>query len=171
MASYYGTPDASQNQNIITTASNIIDGTNPTYELTDFYASYPAYAPRTVNITTTYLVDPLVIQMYIDLATACVKQARYHSYWKNCMGWFVAHFVTLYLQSVTNANSTAAQVIAAGKAKGLATSKSVGDVSAGYDHGLIGNDLDGWCQWKLTIFGTQFASISKLLGRGGSYIW
>ena len=251
MNSYYGTTDDALNQSIITTASGIIDGTNPPYELADFYASYPAFAPRTangtsiltavmvsggisytvgdiltvvggaggvirvntvnvsgtiltytliaggsgylpttaapttvipaggsgatftttVNTTSTSLVDPSIIQMYIDLTTACVKQARFHSYWKLCMGLFVAHFVTLYLWSVTGANSSAAQVIAAGKAKGLATSKSVGDVSVGYDYSLIGNDLDGWAQWKLTVFGQQYASIAKLKGRHGMYVW
>lgn len=251
MNSYYGTTDDAMNQSIITTASNIIDGTNPAYELADFYASFPAYAPRTangtaiatvvmtsggtnysvgdvltvaggtggvvrvdtvnvsgtiltyeliaggsgyaattsaattviptggsgatftttVNTISTNLVDPLVIQMYIDLATACVKQNRYHKHWELCMGWFVAHFVTMYLQSVTDANSTAAQVIAAGRAKGLLVSKSVGPVSAGYDYNLIGQDLDGWCQWKLTIFGQQFASMAKLVGKGGMYVW
>lgn len=249
--SYYGTTDDARNQSIITTASNIIDGTNPAYVLADFYASFPAFAPRTangtviatatmtdggtgyavgdiltvaggtggiirvdsidtngviltyelitggtgysatidaattvipaggsgatftivVNTTSTYLVDPLVIQMYIDFATACVKQNRYHSHWKLCMGWFVAHFVTMYLQSVTDANSTSAQVIAASKAKGLVTSKSVGDVSAGYDYSSIGNDLDGWAQWKLTVYGQQFASTGKLMGRAGMYVW
>jgi len=245
----YGTTNDSVNFGIIADASNIIDGTNPPYLLSDFYATYPAYTPRsttgdaiatvvlnqggtgyvtndiltvsdgtsgairvdTVNVAgviltfsllagganyetdtnvvvsggsgngatfditvgteSTSLVDPLIIQMYIDVAMSVVKEARYHSYWKPCIGFFVAHFVTLYLQSLAGSNASAAQVIAAAQSRGLQASKSVGDVSVSYDYSSISNDLDGWAQWKLTVYGQQYASIAKLLGRGGMMVW
>jgi hypothetical protein len=159
------------NFNIIATAGNVVDGVNPAYTLSDFYTAYPAFAGRTVDAATTYLVDPVIIQMYIDLASACIKQARWHSYWKVAIGWFVAHFVTLDLQSMADANSSAAKVIANAQSRGLMTSKSVGDVSVSYDFNSISTDLDGWAAWKLTSYGQRLATVGKLAGKGGMYVW
>lgn len=151
-------------------ASNIKNGTNPAYTLTDFYAMYPAFAPRGTEPDITYLMPEIILQMYIDLAHACIKEARWKAYWKIGMGFFIAHFATLYLQSVTDANSSAAQVIASGQAKGLTTSESAGDVSYSQDINAIAQDLDGWAAWKLTAFGQQLATFGKLVGKGGMYI-
>jgi hypothetical protein len=155
----------------IANASNIRVGDNPPYGLTDFYANYPAYAPRGVDPNITYIVDPTIIQMYLDLANTSIKETRWRSGWKIAMGWFVAHFITLYLQGMADANSTAAQVIAKGQSKGLMASKSVSDVSVSYDYNSIAQDLDGWAAWKLTSYGQQLATMGKMLGKGGMYIW
>lgn len=152
-------------QNLVSRASNLRGGTNPPYTLDDFYANYPAYRPD------NGLVEPAIIHMYLELANACLQESRWRSYWKVAMGWFIAHFLTLYLQSTTNADSPAAQVINAGQARGLQSSKSVGDVSVSYDFSTAMNDLDGWAAWKLTIYGQQLATAAKLVGKGGMYIW
>lgn len=156
---------------LVTTASNIRVGDNPPYILTDFYANYPVYGPRGDSLNATYLVDPVIIQMYIELADASIKQARWKTGWKIAMGWFVAHFVTLYLQGTASPAGTAAQVIAAGQSRGLMSSKGVGDVSVSYDFSSIAQDLDGWAAWKLTIYGQQLATMGKILGKGGMYVW
>lgn len=156
---------------ITTTASNILTSSNPPYLLSDFYVEYPAYAGRTVGDVVTYLIPTAILQMYIGLADACIKEARWHSTWHIAMGWFVAHFATLYLQGMADANSTAAQVIAKGQIKGLISSKSVGDVLASYDFNSIASDLDGWASWKLTIYGQQLATFGKLCGKGGMMVW
>ena len=44
-------------------------------------------------------------------------------------------------------------------------------VSYSQDVSTITNDLDGWAQWKLTKYGVQFASIAKLMGKGGMLVW
>ena len=164
--------------NIIITAGNVVGGDNPAYTLDDFYIEYPAYAPRTIppvspatDPTITYILNPVILQMYIGLADECIKESRWHSMWKVAMGWFVAHFATLYLQGMADANSTAQQVIAKGQAKGLMASKSIGDVSVSYDFGSIGADLDGWADWKLTIYGTQLATFGKNISRGSMMVW
>jgi hypothetical protein len=163
---------------LATTASNIRVGDNPPYLLDDFYLEYPVYAPRAVpaippatGTITTYLIKPAILQMYINLANASIKEARWHDTWHTAMGWFVAHFATLYLQGMADANSTAAQVIAKGQTKGLMSSKSVGDVSVSYDFNAIAQDLEGWASWKLTIYGQQLATFGKMIGKGGMYVW
>lgn len=148
-------------------ASNVLSGTNPSYALSDFLAMYPQYEADTEE---NYLVPTIIIQMFIDLANAVVKQTRYKSYWKICMGLFVAHFTNLWLQGTANPGSSAAQVIEAGKAQGLVTSESVGDVSVSVDYNAIAGDLNGWAAWKLTVYGQQFATIGKMVGMGGMMV-
>lgn len=163
---------------LIAAASNLRSGDNPPFTLADFYALYPAYGPREVpadppatDPVITHLVDPFIIEMYIGLADAVVREARWRKMWKIAMGLFIAHFVTLYLQSVTGESSSAAQVIAAGQARGLMSSKSVGDVSVSYDFSAIANGLEGWAAWNLTSFGQQFGTLARMVGKGGMYVW
>lgn len=149
------------------TASNVFSGTNPSYALSDFIAMYPQFGPDTAG---GYLVPTIILQMYINLANACVNQARYRSYWAPCMGFFIAHFATLFLQGTASPGSSAAQVLEAGRAQGLTTSESVGDVSVSTDYSTIAASLSGWAAWNLTIFGQQFATIGKMVGMGGMYV-
>jgi hypothetical protein len=162
--------DAMANQ-IKANAANIIHGTNPTFDLEDFYEIFPAFGPQGTDPDYTYLVPVAVIQMYIDLADASIKKARWKSYWKIAMGLFVAHFLTLYLQSVADAGSAAGKVIAMAQSKGLTTSESAGDVSYSQDINSIAKDLDGWAAWNLTVFGQQFATIGRQVGKGGMMVW
>ncbi|HBS58611.1 MAG TPA: DUF4054 domain-containing protein [Firmicutes bacterium] len=163
---------------LIAAASNIRSGDNPPYELADFYALYPAFGPRETPAEdpegepiVTYLVDPAIVGMYIGMADAIVKEARWRRQWKFAMGLFIAHFLTLYLQSLADANSTAAQVVAAGQTRGLVSSKSVGDVSVSYDFSTIAQGLDGWAAWNLTTYGMQYATLARMTGKGGMYVW
>lgn len=165
----YGLDDQSINAGaVVSSASNVITGTNPPYVSSDFYESYPQFGPNTDG---KYLVPQIVTQMYINLADACIKQARWNTAWEIAMGWFVAHFCTLYLQGTSSPNSGAGAVLAAGQARGLDTSQSAGDVSVSTDYNNIGEDLSGWAAWKLTIYGQQLATMGKLIGRGGMYIY
>ncbi len=153
---------------IIGTASNVRTGDNPSFLFSDFIIMYPQFGPASDD---TFLVPEIIIQMYIGLADACIKEVRWKAYWKFATGWFVAHFVTLYLQGTADPNSGAAAVLAVGQAKGLNTSESVSDVSVSMDYAEIGKDLDGWAAWKLTIYGQQLASVGKLVGKGGMYVY
>lgn len=157
-------------------ASNIKSGSNSPFLLGDFLAMYPQFAQESFVSPNQFteganLIPEEIIQMYIDLADACIKESRWHAYWKVAMGWFVAHFCTLYIQGTADPTGGAAAVLAAGQVKGLNTSESVGDVSVSIDYNLIAQDLNGWAAWKLTIYGQQLATIGKLVGKGGMYVW
>jgi hypothetical protein len=147
---------------LIGIASNIRVGSNPSFLISDFLMMYPQFG-------TSFPAD--ILQMYVDLANAAIQQARWRSYWKPAMGWFIAHFCTIYLQGSANPASGAAAALAAGQAVGLNTSESVGDVSASIDYNTIAQDLDGWAAWKLTIYGQQLATIGKIVGKGGMYVY
>lgn len=158
-------------QQVKAAASNILSGTNPSYTLEDFYVVYPQFAPTGVAPTTVPgPVPEIVLTMFLGMAHATIKQTRYRSAWALCMGYFIAHFATLWLEGTAQAGSAAAQVLEAGRARGLRTSESVGDVSAGYDYSSMAQDLDGWAAWQLTIFGQQLATIGKMVGKGGMYV-
>lgn len=137
---------------------------NPPYTRDDFLSIYPQF-------TNTVPVN--VIDFYLSMANASLSYDIYQDQWKYAMGLYIGHFVSLWLQ-MTNGlteNSPAAKVIQSSMAQGLIASKSAGSLSISYDNSSVGNDLQGWAAWKLTKFGIMFASLAKLMGKPGSYIW
>lgn len=154
---------------IVATASNLKNGTNPPYTLEDFYSMYPQFGPATDGVT--YVVPQVITQMYLDLANACIKEARWHGFWKVGMSLFIAHFCTLYVQGIANPDSGAAGILKAGQARGLETSVSVGDVSVSTDFNIIANGIEGWAGFKTTSYGLQLAGIGKRVGKGGVYVY
>lgn len=143
-------------------AANIRDGENPAYTAADFRAAMPAFSAD--------IIPDEALQGYVDMASAVVKEARWHSLWKEGMRLFIAHFVTLYLGS-PDEGATPQQIRNAGKIQGNATQKHVGNVSLTYDAGSTAtSDLTGWAAFKLTTYGVQFATLAKLIGKGGMYV-
>lgn len=162
---------------IVDTTLNIPDGTyvvdisHPTTDTTLVTMSNNATGTGTIDIKIYSMLVPAdLLYLYIQLAGASIKQARWHSYWKTAIGWFIAHFLTLYLQGTVNAGSSAAQVIAAAQSRGIVSSKTVGPVSTSYDFNAIAQDLNGWASWKLTIYGQQLATIGRMLSKGGMIV-
>ena len=143
-------------------ASNIVDGENPSFTCADFRAMMPAF--------TAEIIPDAQLQHFIDMANAVVKEARWLSLWKEGMRLYVAHFVTLFIEAPPE-GATRQQLINAGRLQGNKTNKSVGQVSVGYDNGSQATqDLEGWAAWKLTTYGTLFASYARMIGKGGMFI-
>lgn len=166
-STYYG--------GIIGAASNIRGGTNPAYDMNDFKAVYPQFfEPDKKRVKVRHEVKPIlpeeVLEMYISFAHSCIKEARYHEGWKLCMGLFVAHFATLYLRTMTDPGSTAADVLKAGQIKGLAASKSVDGISVSYDFTVATQGLENWAAWTTTEYGIQFATLAKMYRPRSIYI-
>lgn len=153
---------------IIGQASNVRAGDNPPFNLEDFLNIYPQFGK---DSDENEIVPSTIIDMYIQFAHACVKQSRWQNGWELGISLFVAHFCTLWVQSFQDPSSGANAVMQAAQTKGLVTSKSVGDLSISYDFSTALGDLNGWAAWKLTTFGVQFASMAKIIGKGGMYIW
>ena len=153
---------------LIGEASNLSLGSNPPYTIDDFLKVYSQFGK---DSNDNPVISEIVLQMYINLATTCIKQDKWFESWEIAMGWFIAHFCTLYLQGTANPNSGAAGVLQAGQAKGLDTSVSAGGVSVSTDYGTVAQDLNGWAQWKLTLYGTQLASMARIIGMGGMHVY
>jgi hypothetical protein len=71
-------------------------------------------------------------------------------------------------QKFTASAPNGAQIAAQGLAGGIQTSKSVGDVSVGYQ---ALSALDDWAAWGLTSYGQQLATMARVVGSGPMVIW
>jgi hypothetical protein len=125
-----------------------------------------------VNITAispySGVIPQAVLQLYINLANACLMQARWFEMWPMAMALFVAHFCTLWLRSEGNPGTTAQQVAASGLEKGIIVSSAAGDVSLSRQ---VLSDLAGFAAWGETTYGTQLATFAKIVGIGPMYIY
>lgn len=148
---------------IISGASNMKGGDNPSFTSDDFLRFYKNFQG---------LVEADILEQFIAMADAVVKEKRWRAMWMTGMRLFIAHFLVLYLETQnTDCSAGASQVIGAAKSRGLQTSKSVGDVSVSYDFSHINQDLKGWASWGLTQYGQQFVTHARMLGKGGFVVW
>lgn len=146
--------------------SNLRNGANPAYAPSDFLTFYPQFGTDAIGNT---IVPAAVIQAYIDEATASLNIRRYRSAWQRAMGLFVAHLCTLYAQAYVDPLNGAQAVAEGGRAQGVTTSQSVGDVSESVD---VGNVTDpAWGDFNLTSYGQQLIRLGKLYGKGGVQVW
>jgi hypothetical protein len=153
---------------IIAGATNIKGGDNPHFNAYDFKKLYPQFW----DASGALLVPKAVLDMYIAFAESFIKISRYHDAWRVCMSLAIAHFLTLYLRTMTSdPDGGAASVIKTAETHGLVASKSVDGVSVSYDFSTALADLDGWANWKTTEYGIQFITLAKNFMRGGMYIW
>jgi hypothetical protein len=126
----------------------------------------------TVNVTgisafTSPIPQP-VLQLYINLASASLIQARWLDYWPMGMALFVAHYATLYLRSEGSVGTTAQQIASSGLAVGLKVSQAAGDVSQNQEYLTAG--WESWGSWNLTTYGQQLITIGNIVGMGCMYI-
>ena len=146
---------------IIAGAANIRRGDNPPYTKDDFLAMYPQFA----------IVQSVVLDAYVQLAHASISKARYHDAWEMCMGFFIAHWLTLYLQTLASPEDPIGKIMNAGLAKGVQSSKSADDLSVSYDFSLVSGDMNGWGTYKMTAFGQQLVTFAKMYSIGGMVVW
>lgn len=151
--------------------ANIRFGDNPDYAIADFLAIYPQFGPADFGESpqeADWPIPETVLQMYVNLASSSVNQTRWLEWWELGMANFIGHFATLWLQRKINAGSTAAQIAAAGVAKGMQVSKGVDGVYVGQQ--FIGDDLKGWASFKLTAYGQDFATLADIIGMGAMLV-
>jgi len=157
-------------EQVAANASNIRTGTNPLYQVSDFLSVYPQFGtstPIAPQIVGIQVVPTMVMQLYIDLADASVKQSRWHTAWPIAMSLFVAHFCTLWLRGTASVDDSKDTIIDAGYTEGIITSSSVDGVSYSMDIASASNDLEGYAAWKSTSYGIQLATFAKMYGKGG----
>lgn len=147
-------------------ASNLRQGANPSYAITDFTSFYPQFGN---NAQGTPVVPTAVIQTFLNMANASIQQTRWRSIWQLAMSLYIAHFCTLYLETTADPNSGASAVFEAGRAQGVLTGESVGDVSYSVDANIA--SVDGWAAWNSTEYGKQLATFARMVGMGGMGIW
>jgi hypothetical protein len=148
-------------------ASNIRSGGNPAYTVSDFLSMYPGFGE---DASMQKVMPEAILQIFVDLGLTCIQEARFHGAWQMAIGYFIAHFATLWLEGNADPNGGAAAVLAAGQSRGLVVSESVGDVSVSMDYNTIAQGLEGWASWLTTNHGRNLASLAKLYGKGGMVV-
>lgn len=148
---------------IIARASNLcVDTERPEYTIDDFLRIYPQFSD----------IDRVVVEAWLNVALSSLSYSRWGSYWHMGMGFYMAHFLTLYVQSLGgNVDDPTMASIENALFKGIATSKSVDDMSVSYDFSSVANEADGWGTYKQTSYGLQFVQFAKLVGKGGMTVW
>lgn len=147
-------------------ASNVKTGANPPFQIEDFIEVYPQFGENEEGIWNVPLV---VIEMHLDRANACIKKSRWHKQWKMGMCLYIAHYCTLYLQGIMDANNSVQSIAQAGTAQGIDTSISVDGVSISTDYSVMNTSTDTWTGWGSTIYGQQLMALAKLMGKGGMF--
>jgi hypothetical protein len=164
---YFGYPTTNVNQ-VISDASNIRTGDNPSYIVADFLSAYPQFGN---DSSGNPVMNTDIIQLYIDLADSCIKEARWHKSWKIAMGLFIAHWCILWLRSSASVDSGKDAIVQAGQTQGIITSESVDGVSYSMDVSQVMQDLSGYGAWTTTDFGVQLATLAKIYGKGMMLVW
>ena len=149
-------------------ASNIRGGENPPYSVSDFLDMFPQFGQKTDE--TSWVVPEEIIQMWVDIARSSVYESRFHTMWKPAIGFFIAHWLTLYLETMSDPDSSLSNIINSGMAQGIQSSKSAGSLSVSYDFASFTDDFQGWGSYKQTAFGQQFITLAKMHTLGGMYV-
>lgn len=131
-------------------------------------ANTTAAGAGTFYAYTAALAPLAVLNAYIGLASGSLVQARWGSGWYIAMGWYVAHFVTLWLQASGTPVSTAAAAAKAGLARGILTSKAADGLSMGFQ-ALSG--FEDWGAWALTAYGQLLITQAKVIGSGSAWLY
>lgn len=144
------------------TASNLRPATYPDFTANDFLAIYPQFGGD--------VVPEAVINMYVEEAVKCIQQNRWKAKWKSGITLYIAHHLTLWLMANAPTGSNGATVAAAGMVQGSVSGKHVDGVTINFSQSGAQNDLTGWGSYKETIFGEQFATLARIVGKGGMYV-
>jgi hypothetical protein len=141
-------------------AANLPSSNSAVYTADDFYNTFPQFC---LGPESAVQITDDVFDMFLSMANASIQQSRWNTKWSYAMGLYIAHFLTLWLQTQNGAGGTAASVIATAHSVLTPASKSVGDVSVSYDTSTMSGSLPGWGAWLTTTYGQQLAMMGRYL--------
>lgn len=147
---------------MLTAAANRVRAVNPPFTVQDFRDMMPEFSED--------IVSDEVVGRYVSMAHAVVLKARWHELWEEGMRLYIAHFLTLFLESSADRSAGALGILNAGMARGATTSKSVGAVSVSYDAKAGTDGLNGWGSFQLTNHGIAFATLARMHGKAGVFV-
>lgn len=145
--------------------SSIITSENPPYTLEMFQKTFPVFIIGSEDGE----IPVEVFNLFKAMADGAIKEKRYKSQWEYLMGLFIAHHLVLYLQT-QEGEPGAAAALRNSLPSGVATSKSVDGLSISYDLLGIADDLAGYGTWKLTKYGMQLATLTRIYGHSGMWV-
>ena len=150
-------------------ASNVILTDNPEFTLDDFRAVFPVFAICSFGEASEDKVPFEVYNLFKAMADGAIKYDRYFTSWKYLMCLYIAHYLTLYLQTQKGDEDLAAALRGA-LPMGIASSKSVDGLSVSYDFMGVTDGMADYGTWKLTLYGQQLITLTKVFGHGGMWV-
>lgn len=156
------------------TAANIAaPGERGEYTLDMFSADFPEFFhaevdPCTGQKTYTPLLPETIVAKYIESANNAVIPSRWGTDWEMAAGLYVAHFCALRLQTYDDGSTPAAVASNAGNV-GTVKTATLGDTSLSYDNTAINSGTEKWGTWNLTKYGSQLATMARMIGIAGMY--
>lgn len=150
-------------------SSNIILTDNPQFTKEDFSSIFRIFNIQQEECLYEDAIPIEVFNLFYNMANKSIKYDRFKSQWKYAMCLYIAHYLTLYLQTQSGIPGSKA-ALASSLPKGIASSKSVDGLSVSYDFMGLSEDFAGYGTWKLTTYGQQLITIAKLYGKGGMWV-
>lgn len=146
-------------------SSNVILTDNPEFTIDDFKSVFPVF---TFGTNKDEIPEP-VFNLFKTMADKSIKYDRYFDSWKYLMCLYIAHFCVLFLRT-QQGDPGASNALKGALPTGVATSKSVDQLSVSYDLLGMNEDLEGYGTWKLTTYGQQLATLTKMYGHAGMWV-
>lgn len=144
--------------------SNVILTDNPSFTEDDFKGVFPNFPIGEENKDDdgNYIPEE-AFTLFLMMANKAIKYDRYKSAWKYLMCLYIAHMMVLYMQTIKNPEDTSvASALAGALPTGISTSKSVDGLSISYDLLGMQEDYAGYGTWKLTKYGQQLITLTKI---------
>lgn len=157
------------------TAANIAaPGERGEYTLDMFSTDFPEFfraeiEPCTGQKAYTPLLPETIVSKYIESANNAVIPSRWGSDWEMAAGLYVAHFCALRLQTYADGSASPAAVAANAGNVGTVKTATLGDTSLSYDNSAINSGTEKWGTWNLTKYGSQLATMARMIGIAGMY--
>nr|DAQ11916.1 MAG TPA: head to tail adaptor [Caudoviricetes sp.] len=153
-------------------SSNIILTDNPPYDLEMFAKAFPKFIVEGDGKEAPEGEEPIpayVFNLFVGMAQASIKKDRYKSNWEYLMGLYIAHNLALFIRT-SQGDPSASSALASSLPFGIAASKSVDGLSISYEFMGLTEDFAGYGTWKLTLYGQQLITLTKIYGRAGMWV-
>jgi len=151
------------------TAANIpAPGEQGNYSADDFAEDYPEFYTLTDGVYTPML-PAAMLERFIESANAAVIPSRWGSDWRLAVGLYTAHLVALRMQTYAGGSTPGAAASNSANV-GTVKSASMGDTSISYDNAATNAGTEKWGAWNLTKYGSQLATMARMLGIAGTYV-
>ena len=150
------------------TASNI--GTTAGLYTVDMFANdFPQFFYTSQTVRHCVAPDS-ILEMFISLANGAIQTDKWLDLWRYACGLYVAHNLTMYLQTYSASSSTPAQAAASGALVGVISSATLGDSSVSYDTAALTKATENWGDLNATRYGQELATKARMVGMGGTYV-
>ena len=150
-------------------SSNVILTDNPEYTLEMFKKVFKVFAIEGDETTAEEKIPIEVFNLFAGMAQSSIKKDRYFEKWEYIMGLYIAHNLVLYLRA-NSGDPGAASALSSSLPQGIASSKSVDGLSISYDFFGVAEDFAGYGTWKLTTYGQQLITLTKIYGHAGMWV-